>query len=218
MFGEDIEIRQLKKRLSAAGADMDVVKEWQRILERIHKQYYGQFEKYEKSKSSLKEVDCIMKRIEQMMIAREDWSKEQAKELAELRKELKKMKDSYIHEFLVSKDDKDFHLTYETILKLMDHFDGKNDHTIILQSEVENILAIAAENLEKEKPNMLALTYFYIVGSDAQLTELPPKMRLEKITSKYEAEFINPMRNELRKIEDFSVEQLHALIFRICTE
>ena len=39
MFGEDRRIRELKRRLSQAGCDMEVVKNWQRQLERMQKQY-----------------------------------------------------------------------------------------------------------------------------------------------------------------------------------
>ena len=131
---------------------------------------------------------------------------------------MKKRKNTYIHEFLVSKEDKDFHLTYETMIKLIDQFDGSGDHAIILQSETENLLAMIKEDLEKEIPDMLALTYFYIVGSDRELVDLPPKERLEKIKRVYEMEFIRPMERQLTIAKDMTAEQLHAWIQEICTE
>lgn len=218
MFGEDNEIRQLKKRLSLAGCDMDVVKNWQRQLERMHKQYRVQCQRFDTARACLVEVDSYMKRLEQMLIGRDEWSKEDSRQLSDIRKALKKMKDSYIHEFVVSKEDKDFHLTYETILKLSDKYDGSFDKRIIFQSEAENILAMIREDLEKEKPDMLALTYFYLEGSDSKLMELPPKGRLEKVRKVYESEFVSPMKQQLDLAKDMTDAEFHALIQRICTE
>lgn len=218
MFGEDSEIRQLKKRLSLAGCDMDIVKNWQRQLERMHKQYRMQCQQYDKARYCLLEVDSLMKKLEQILIAKDAWSNEHNRKLTDIRKELKKRKDIYIHEFLVSKEDRDFHLTYETILKFSEKHDVSQEQRVFLQSEVENILAMIQEDLEKEKPDMLALTYFYLAGSDLQLLELPPKGRLEKIKKVYELEFLEPMERQLALAQDLSIAQFRALIQRICTE
>lgn len=218
MFGEDSQIRQLKKDMQATGCDMNVVKEWQKTLDRMKKQYEPQCECYESARTSLEEVNALMKHMEQLMINRTNWSRENAKELSELRKELKRLKESYVHGFLVSEDDKEFHLTYETILKLSDRFDGGYDNKIILQSEIENILAMIREDIEKDKPNMLAMTCFYLVGSDKELVELSHKARLEKIKRVYELEFKRPMLRELERARLLSESELEQLIFRICTQ
>ena len=218
MFGEDRRIRELKKRLSQAGCDMEVVKNWQRQLERMQKQYPVQCQQFDNARKSLLEVEAYAKNIEALLVRRDAWTPDKKRELFSIQKELKKRKNTYIHEFLVSKEDKDFHLTYETIVKLIDQFDGSGDHAIILQSETENLLAMIKEDLEKEIPDMLALTYFYIVGSDRELVDLPPKERLEKIKRVYEMEFIRPMERQLTIAKDMTEEQLHAWIQEICTE
>ena len=218
MFGEDRRIRELKKRLSQAGCDMEVVKNWQRQLERMQKQYPVQCQQFDNARKSLLEVEAYAKNIEALLVRRDAWTPDKKRELFSIQKELKKRKNTYIHEFLVSKEDKDFHLTYETMIKLIDQFDGSGDHAIILQSETENLLAMIKEDLEKEIPDMLALTYFYIVGSDRELVDLPPKERLEKIKRVYEMEFIRPMERQLTIAKDMTEEQLHAWIQEICTE
>ena len=218
MFGEDRRIRELKRRLSQAGCDMEVVKNWQRQLERMQKQYPVQCQQFDNARKSLLEVEAYAKNIEALLVRRDAWTPDKKRELFSIQKELKKRKNTYIHEFLVSKEDKDFHLTYETIVKLIDQFDGSGDHAIILQSETENLLAMIKEDLEKEIPDMLALTYFYIVGSDRELVDLPPKERLEKIKRVYEMEFIRPMERQLTIAKDMTEEQLHAWIQEICTE
>lgn len=218
MFGEDRRIRELKRRLSQAGCDMEVVKNWQRQLERMQKQYPVQCQQFDNARKSLLEVEAYAKNIEALLVRRDAWTPDKKRELFSIQKELKKRKNTYIHEFLVSKEDKDFHLTYETMIKLIDQFDGSGDHAIILQSETENLLAMIKEDLEKEIPDMLALTYFYIVGSDRELVDLPPKERLEKIKRVYEMEFIRPMERQLAIAKDMTEEQLHAWIQEICTE
>ena len=218
MFGEDRRIRELKRRLSQAGCDMEVVKNWQRQLERMQKQYPVQCQQFDNARKSLLEVEAYAKNIEALLVRRDAWTPDKKRELFSIQKELKKRKNAYIHEFLVSKEDKDFHLTYETMIKLIDQFDGSGDHAIILQSETENLLAMIKEDLEKEIPDMLALTYFYIVGSDRELVDLPPKERLEKIKRVYEMEFIRPMERQLAIAKDMTEEQLHAWIQEICTE
>ena len=218
MFGEDRRIRELKRRLSQAGCDMEVVKNWQRQLERMQKQYPVQCQQFDNARKSLLEVEAYAKNIEALLVRRDAWTPDKKRELFSIQKELKKRKNTYIHEFLVSKEDKDFHLTYETMIKLMDQFDGSPDRTIILQSETENLIAMIKEDLEKEIPDMLALTYFYIVGSDRELVDLPPKERLEKIKRVYEMEFIRPMERQLTIAKDMTEEQLHAWIQEICTE
>ena len=218
MFGEDRRIRELKRRLSQAGCDMEVVKNWQRQLERMQKQYPVQCQQFDNARKSLLEVEAYAKNIEALLVRRDAWTPDKKRELFSIQKELKKRKNTYIHEFLVSKEDKDFHLTYETMIKLMDQFDGSPDRTIILQSETENLIAMIKEDLEKEIPDMLALTYFYIVGSDRELVDLPPKERLEKIKRVYEMEFIRPMERQLTIATDMTEEQLHAWIQEICTE
>ena len=218
MFGEDRRIRELKRRLSQAGCDMEVVKNWQRQLERMQKQYPVQCQQFDNARKSLLEVEAYAKNIEALLVRRDAWTPDKKRELFSIQKELKKRKNTYIHEFLVSKEDKDFHLTYETMIKLIDQFDGSGDHAIILQSETENLLAMIKEDLEKEIPDMLALTYFYIVGSDRELVDLPPKARLEKIKRVYEMEFIRPMERQLTIAKDMTAEQLHAWIQEICTE
>ena len=197
---------------------MEVVKNWQRQLERMQKQYPVQCQQFDNARKSLLEVEAYAKNIEALLVRRDAWTPDKKRELFSIQKELKKRKNTYIHEFLVSKEDKDFHLTYETIVKLIDQFDGSGDHAIILQSETENLLAMIKEDLEKETPDMLALTYFYIVGSDRELVDLPPKERLEKIKRVYEMEFIRPMERQLAIAKDMTEEQLHAWIQEICTE
>jgi hypothetical protein len=196
MFGEDEEVRKLKRLLKTAGCDMTVVKTWQKQLKWIRKQKKTIYGDYTAARDDLVRVDTVVRRMEQMLTEKGFWTKERMREISSLRKELKKLSGSFHNEFLVSKDDKDFHLTYQSILRLADAFDGKNDNRILLLSEVENLLGRLAENLEKEQPDPVRLTYFYYKHKDAELSELPAPGKLVRIANVYEEEFLQPLLDE----------------------
>ena len=215
MFGEDEEIRQLKKALQAAGCDMAVVKKWQRQLEWTRKQRPSVYAAYMEARSALVHADTYLKQVQQLLTGKEAWTKERFRELSGIRKELKKLENVFDHEFLVSRDDKEFHLTYQSILKQMDKFDGTDDMRIFLLSEVENILALIREDLEKERPDAAVLAFFYLGHTDAELTALPPVGRLVHISSVYEKEFLQPILEEVAKCDEVSQDQVTAIIERM---
>jgi hypothetical protein len=115
----------------------------------------------------------------------------------------------------VSQDDKDFYLTYQSILRLADSFDGKNDNRILLLSEVENLLGRLAENLEKEQPDPVRLTYFYYKHRDAELSELPAAGKLIRISNVYEEEFLQPLLDESEMHRVMTEEEFQQKFDRI---
>jgi hypothetical protein len=219
MFGEDEEVKGLKRQMQTAGCDMSVVKKWQKQLDWIRKQKPSVYGEYRSARENLTRVDTAVRRMEQMLTEQEFWTKERMREIAELRKELKKLSNSFHNEFLVSRDDKDFHLTYGSILRLADEFDGTNDNRILLLSEVENLLAPLAENLEKEQPDPVELTYFYFNHKDAELGELPAAGKLVRIAAVYEEEFLQPLlyQSELHDVmpEEELLRKLDIILKRM---
>jgi hypothetical protein len=215
MFGEDEEVRKLKRQLKSAGCDMSVVKTWQKQLGWIKKQKKSIYGGYTAARENLVRVDTIVRRMEQMLTEKGFWTKERMREIKSLRKELKKLFGSFHNEFLVSQDDKDFHLTYQSILRLADSFDGKNDNRILLLSEVENLLGRLAENLEKEQPDPVRLTYFYYKHKDAELSELPAAGKLVRILNVYEEEFLQPLLDESETHRVMTEEEFQQKLDRI---
>ena len=80
------------------------------------------------------------------------------------------MQNNFDHEFLVSKEDQEFHSTYDTILRLGMKALNASDQKLLLQSEIENLLALLKENLEKEEPKIEALTFYYQLGGSGTST------------------------------------------------
>ncbi len=196
MFGEDPRIKELKRKLQAAGCDMSVVKTWQKQLDRITKMYPVAKNQYQSARQNLDCAKEAFSRMEDMLMLDFAWSQAAAKEMAMLRKELRHYKDAMDHEFLVSGEDQEFHSTFQTIIKLMDGYDGKN--RVILKSEVENIRHMADEILERPMPGLIALSYFYVNHDDSELVDIPPKQRLALIEQGVEEEFWKPILEETK--------------------
>lgn len=189
-FGED-SLKGLKKELKVVGADMSFVKGWQKSFDKVKKNS-GQIEaQYTQAKTELEQVRTILKQMEEILIAREG-------KLSECEKGLKKYQGHFNQEFLIGKEDKEFHLTYQTILNLISEKRKTQKEVLILQSEVENILAVTEEALEKTWPDFRALAYFYLNRTDRDISDLPHADKVAEVNRLYEVEFLKPMREELR--------------------
>lgn len=191
LFGED-SLKGLKKELKTAGADMSFVKSWQKSYDKVKKNC-GQIEaQYTKAKSELEQVHDILKRTEAILIAREG-------KLSECESELKKYQGHFNQEFLIGKEDKEFHLTYQTILNLAANGRKTQKDVLIMQSEVENILAVTEEALEKNWPDFRAMAYFYLDRTDREIYDLPHADKVAEVNRIYEVEFLAPMKALLEK-------------------
>ena len=195
LFGED-SLKGLKKELKTAGADMSFVKKWQKSFDKVKKNS-GQIElQYNHAKTELEQVHTLLKKMEQALISiKTDMTNASEKNvLNECAKELKKYQGSFNQEFLIGKEDKEFHLTYQTLLTLCAKGFKEARDVLIMQSEVENILAVAEEALAKEWPEFRALAYFYLERTDKEILDLPHSDKVAEVDRIYEVEFLAPMR------------------------
>lgn len=194
MFFDD-SLKGLKKELKAAGADTAFVKSWQKSYDKVRKQSSNLENQYTKEKSNLKAVWDCLNNMEELLVSMNVGIVENdiKKELPQLSKDMKKYQGDFNLEFLISKEDKEFHLIYETILSLCgkDMTDKKN--LLILHSEVENLMAITKEALEKQWPEFKAMAYFYLEHTDRELSKLPHQEKMELVKKTYQVEFYNPM-------------------------
>lgn len=191
LFGED-SLKGLKKELKTAGADMSFVKGWQKSYDKVKKNSVQIGAQYEQAKKELEQVHAILKKMEQSLIDRND-------ALNECAKELKTYQGHFNQEFLIGKEDKEFHLIYQTILNLCAKGCATQKDILILQSEVENILAVTEEALEKNWPDFRAMAYFYLERTDREIFDLPHSDKVAEVSSIYEMEFLAPMRTVLTK-------------------
>lgn len=189
MFGK-YDLRELKEALDVCSCDMNCFRHWQRQYERLMKQLPYVREQYENALYTAQEVYVTVQELEQIIVKRPDREKW---EFQGLIKSLKKVQNTFDHEFMISREDKEFHSTYESILRLGVKALGDEQRRLILQSEIENLLAILEENLEKEEPRFEALCFFYQEHEVAELAELTPAGRMERIEELYQSEFVQPM-------------------------
>ena len=158
MFGRNDFVENVKSALAAVDCDMGAFRSWQKQYDRLKKKQKEQKERYERCREQTKRVQEDAQLMEQMLIAEQTADR---KEFGRLLKDLRQMQNNFDHEFLVSKEDQEFHSTYDTILRLGMKALNAPDQKLLLQSEIENLLALVKENLEKEKPKIEALTFYY---------------------------------------------------------
>lgn len=214
MFGEDAQMRELKKKIQYAGGDMGVVKAWQRQLDRIAKLYPMTKSRYQSARQNLSCAAEAFSYIENMLMEGSSWNRDVKKQFDQMRREIKHYKDCMDHEFLVSREDREFHSTFDAILRLMDRYDGGDGDRVILKSEVENIISMTAEILERPMPGLIALSFFYVDHDDSELVDIPPASRLQLIEENVEQNFWIPMLRLCAEV-DFSQQQLLELVRRV---
>ena len=200
LFGED-SLKGLKKELKSTGADISLVKKWQKNYDKVKKNS-GQIEaQYTQAKEELQQVHILLKKMEQSLIAikADLQSSSYRGYIVECIRDLKKYQGHFNHEFLIGKEDKEFHLTYQTLLSLGTKGFPETRDVLIMQSEVENILAVTEEALEKEWPDSRAMAYFYLERTDREIYDLPHTDKVTEVNRIYENEFLAPMKEVLIK-------------------
>lgn len=198
-------LRPLRKELKMAGVDSSKVKQWQKIYEKVRRQSPQIEHHYIRVKNDLKELESMLKKLENDLI----YGKEQNsfawrnaiqvldKKLKNYGMWFKNYENSFDHDFLIGKADTEFHLTYATLLELCMQGLTQEIEVILMQSEVENLMAFVQEALQKPCPNFKALTFFLLEHSEEELEELPHLEKLNTILALYEEQFLDPMKQLL---------------------
>ena len=215
MFGINPEIKKFQKLMKKSGAEMKTVRLWCKQLQKMKKNEPKTTLDYENARSTTEKVDVLLKKMEQVLIRTtgRQPSEEERKSIITSVKELRKLSGGCDHIFVVSIDDREFHLTYDTIIKLGDNYSGGEKERLLLQSEVENLLALTKENLAKERPDMMQLTFFYLRRTDKELCELPPYERLAKVQRVFQHEFVDKMADQIEEALGKSKETAEGMIF-----
>lgn len=190
--------KQFKNAMEAAGADMSVVNSWLKLYQRTKKNSVNVTNKYYVVKANLNKLLSDLKEIEQLIISDEQ-DPAVKKKIGSLIRDCKSMKNEFDDEFLINKDDKDFHMTLESVIKLGTEFcvnRSCGDH-IIFQSEVENLIHLAEEGASREKPDLFALSYFYLEHSNKDLQELNFRQKIDEVHGIFKTEFYDGISKEI---------------------
>ena len=190
MFGKDDELEKVKSALAAMDGDMSAFRVWQKQYDKLNRQWQAVQERYQKARQITEQVHRNAKQLEEILV---DDTQGQRKEAAQILKEWKRLQNGFDHEFLISKEDREFHSTYDTIVRLGIKALDKDDQKLILQSEVDNLIALLEENLEKKQPSAWKLCFFTLNHGEQELIELPPAEKLNCIDTTYQQEFLQPI-------------------------
>ena len=205
-LGFDDSLKSLKKELKELGADTGLLRDWQKSYDKVRKQAPLLESRYSQVRGELETVYQMLKEMEQLVSS--EAKGEGAKfvsvnnKMPEWAKEMKKYQEHFTQEFLINKEDREFHLTYTTLLKLCGKPIKNTQEALILQSEIENLLAIVKEGLEKQIPNFRGLAFFYLEHEDKELAQLPHQEKITWVEGIYEREFLNPIRQLLSSCMD----------------
>ena len=189
----DEELKLIKKAMQTADCDMSVVRAWLKLYEKVKKQTAATKDSYIQARANLEEIQKYAAKLEQVVVE-EAWQSSRCKEeVAAITGKLRQMDGSYEHEFLVSRENQEYHLTYHSVIEL----GQKECDKIIFQSEVENLSALNQEILGRETPDFYHLGFYETDRSAEDLSDLPYSEKMRKIGSLYEADFLRPIRKQL---------------------
>lgn len=197
LFGSDEEVKKLKTAFGAAGADMSIVKAWLKTYEKTRKEALTCMGRYYSGKDNLEKLISGLEELEKMIRGYRALESGEKNSFQSIIKDFKKMQGSFNDEFLISKEDKDFHTTLESVIKLAPSYVNKGENGVILQSEIENLMALAKEGIERERPELFALSYFYLEHTNADLAELNFSQKVDKVTRIYNEGLIKPIQGQL---------------------
>lgn len=204
-LGFDDSLKGLKKEFKDAGVDMSVVRLWQKNYDKVRQQAPILETQYKTAKQELEIVFSLIKNMEQKLIE----GSVNRENLNVFSKEMKKYLEHFNQEFLIGKEDTDFQTTYASIIKLCDKDINVKGNALILQSEIENLIAVTQEALEKEWPDFKALAFFYIQRTDKEITELPHHDKVTKVENIYKEEFVKPLENILKdRMTDIRIREI----------
>lgn len=204
-LGFDDSLKGLKKEFKDAGVDMSVVRLWQKNYDKVRQQAPILEIQYKTAKQELEIVFSLIKNLEQKLIE----GSANRENLNIFAKEMKKYLGHFNQEFLIGKEDTDFQTTYASIIKLCDKDINVKGNALILQSEIENLIAMTQEALEKEWPDFKALAFFYIQRTDKEITELPHHDKVTKVENIYKEEFVKPLENTLKdRMTDIRIREI----------
>jgi hypothetical protein len=195
MFHRDEDLERIKTAFAAVGMDMKEFRRWQKQYEKVNKQWLSVHAAYQDARKVTGRVETLLKGLERMLT--DGGGRIDRGAVVGILKELKAMQNTFDHEFIISREDVQFHSIYDTVLKLGTRALESESQRLILQSEVENLLDLLRENESRTAPDPRKLAFFYQYGTDKELSVLPPADRRSKVERIYEARFVKPIMGML---------------------
>ena len=202
LFGFSETLKEIKKAVSITAVNPDGFRAWVKDYEKVLKQMNGTYESYTNARSSLMEAEKLLNELETLLkeYASKDenaWDKEQLNRVHEWGKQLRLRLGKQTHDFLVDEENSEYHSIYQCIVSESTTFQGEATKRIMLQSEVENLLAMIREIKGRRRPNLNHLAYQNTYGKVKNLKELPYQDKLQRLQQVYLTDFYEPIERLL---------------------
>lgn len=191
ILGLDENEKKYRIAMQTAGADMSLVDNWLKLYKKTRKNSAAVVKRYYSTKSQLSELFEQLKELEQLVIGYQTLDGQDKEKFTAIIRSCKAKKGALDDEFLISKADVDFHSTLESVIKLGNKYISSDANGVILQSEIENLIHLTDEGLKRQKPDLFALSYYYLDHSNADLSEMTFEEKIVEIHKIYDTEFLN---------------------------
>lgn len=199
MLGFNEPLKPLRQELKSAGVDTAVLRDWLKTYEKVNNNYSRVEKLYTLEREKLLQLQQILSDLEKCFTTGED----ARAGVGPLMIQLKNLKAFVGHDFLIDKGNTEFELTFSRLQKQSNSLQNYTSQDMLfLQSEVENLIDMVREALEKDMPDLHALTFFELTQKTSTLSDLPHQEKVRKIRRIYEREFIKPMAELLSMAMD----------------
>lgn len=190
--------REIKKAAKAQKVERATIRKWLKFYKKVRKNAPFVTNHYHQVRTNAQKILADTRELEQILIQAlldpdEKMTKADGQRMKELLEEFRKTQSKLDFQFLIGKEDKEIHSTISSLINLGPEYIAGNADPLMMQSEVENLIAMICEGIEKEKPDLFELASFYVNHSDADLEELSHSMQLEKVHEVFQEEFLEPI-------------------------
>ena len=190
-------LKKIKNIMQKAGCDMSAVRNLRKSLEKAQKQLPGMSAKYKAAKEAATQVEALAKRLEELLLCPDGHDKVWSRQVLDIGRTLKKIRGSFAHEFVISGVDKEFYLTYDSLIALIGAVTTNTPDFLIMRSETENLLDLLKETQQRPQPPLLELSYFYLAHTDAELVGLSVAEQIQLLKSNMREQFVMPMGQQI---------------------
>lgn len=196
------ELKRLTKGLKKAGADRNQVRSWLKDAKQLTKKKPKYAQEYVEALGAQRRVERSAKDLEKVLIlaGEEKLDATQKTRWENAVADLVACNREWIHPFLVAEDDREYQMVYEAVLRMGITAQSEKKERVLLQSEVENLLAMTGEILEHKMPDITAYCYFCMKHENKELLDLSPAERRKKITSIFETEYITEIQTMINQV------------------
>ncbi|MCI5857560.1 MAG: hypothetical protein MR016_09405 [Agathobacter sp.] len=214
MFGSDFEVKELQLRAEYANADMETINAWVKSLPKLRRHCNALTSRYVRAYDTLLVINQFLIDMHHKLRIPGKWDYSQRREIRERVRDIKGRGKPFVLEFAVSKDDTDFLLTYDTILKMLVKYDGTEEMRICLCSEIENLQAMIKDKFGLNMAEPLDIAIFYMRHSYDEVKDMTPRARVERIEELSDKEFYEPIAKKMEEVGGYSKQRIVNIVKR----